>query len=96
MGCNPTAERPAPAHSYAWWLQLRVPSAEERRAGQLNLTASEQMFFVGAPLAHVVCYEEHLRAKQRRRLTPARTRKARFPLNEESSGRLVLEHGIVK
>ena len=29
------------------------------------MTAAEQMFFVGAPLAHVVQYEEHLKAMRR-------------------------------
>jgi len=93
MGSHSSAESPTPAHRYAWWLQLRVPSAEERRAGRLNMSASEQMFFVGAPLAHVVRYEERLRAKQRRGLRYARMRKASFPLHEESSGRAIALNG---
>lgn len=31
----------------------------------VHMLAAEQMFFLGAPLAHVVAYEEHLRAKRR-------------------------------
>jgi hypothetical protein len=97
MGNDPSAESPAPANPYAWWLQLRVPSEEERRAGQLNMTASEQMFFVGAPLAHVVQYEEYLRAKQRRGLPCVRKHKARFPLDEESARRgIALHQGVVR
>jgi hypothetical protein len=92
MGSDSSTESPAPAHPYAWWLELRVPSEEERRAGQLNMSASEQMFFVGAPLAHVVQYEEHLRTTQWRELPCARKRKARFPFDDESAGRTTALH----
>jgi hypothetical protein len=92
MGSDSSNESPKPAHPYARWLELRVPSEEERRAGQLNMSASEQMFFVGAPLAHVVQYEEHLRAKQRGELPRARKRKARFPFDDESAGRRIAQH----
>lgn len=37
------------------------------------MTASEQMYFLGAPLAHVVQYQEHLRAARRTRLQGRRS-----------------------
>lgn len=92
MGSDSTTESPAPAHPYAWWLELRVPSEEERRAAQLFMSASEQMFFVGAPLAHVVQYQEHLRAKQQGGLPCARKRKTKFPFDDESAGRRIDRH----
>lgn len=55
----------------------RWDSREERARSRLDLgahtligeslTASEQMFFLGAPLAHVMHYEEKLRGDRRRR-----------------------------
>jgi hypothetical protein len=92
MGSDSSTEGPALAHPYAWWLELRVPSEEERRAGQLNMTASEQMFFVGAPLAHVVQYEDHLRKREQRGLLCAPKRKARFFLDDESARRRIALH----
>jgi hypothetical protein len=29
------------------------------------MTASEQMFYFGAPLAHVICYQEHRKLERR-------------------------------
>ena len=55
------ARFPHPASAYAWSLVLPHPRDRTGLAAQA-LNASEQMFFFGAPLAHVVLYEEHLRA----------------------------------
>ena len=45
---------------------------------QIGITASEQMFFGGAPLAHVVLYQELERVKlQARRREPDRMRQYR-------------------
>ena len=41
---------------YRWHISLRRPLPTAER-----MTAGEQMFFLGAPLAHVVEYERHLR-----------------------------------
>lgn len=37
-----------------------------------SMTASEQMFFLGSPLAHVVQYEDELRADRLRRVANLR------------------------
>jgi hypothetical protein len=45
------------------------------------MTASEQMFFMDAPLAHVVRYEHELRVERRRRtqhFRPTSVRRARL------------------
>ena len=55
------ARFPKPAGRYSWSLVLPHPRDRTGPAAQA-LNASEQMFFFGAPLAHVVLYEEHLRA----------------------------------
>lgn len=55
--------RPAAANDtvYSWSIALDrrgpLPDASE-------LTAAEQVFFLGAPLAHVLAYEEHLKARR--------------------------------
>ena len=37
------------------------PAEEVLKADAAGLTASEQCYFLGAPLAHVCAYEDHLR-----------------------------------
>jgi hypothetical protein len=49
--------------------------ADTRLDPSAMLTASEQMFFRGSPLAHVVCYEEEL--LRDRRQTSAHISQAR-------------------
>jgi hypothetical protein len=44
-----------------WTLALPRPSGADPLLGPEMMTAAEQMFFFGAPLAHVVQFEEHLR-----------------------------------
>ena len=54
--------RPAPpARPYSWTVALSRPAQAGAPLGMEEMNASEQMFFFGAPLAHVVSYEEHLR-----------------------------------
>ena len=48
-----------------WTVVLPRPRGAERFLRPETMTAAEQMFFVGAPLAHVVQYEEHLKATRR-------------------------------
>lgn len=43
-------------------------------------SASEQLFFLGTPVAHVVAWEEWLRESRRRKFTAA-SRKPRRPLS---------------
>ena len=54
----PSAER-------CWTIALPRPRGADRFLRPETMTAAEQMFFVGAPLAHVVQYEEHLKAMRR-------------------------------
>ena len=79
---------PAAEHAYSWTVQLRYPSAEERLTGRLNMTASEEMFFEGAPLAHVVQYEEHLRIRRASRRLWGRARRPVFSGDEQLTHRL--------
>jgi hypothetical protein len=61
--------RPAPqARPYSWTVALSRPARPGVPLRSDELNASEQMFFFGAPLAHVVCYEEHLRQQRAERL----------------------------
>jgi hypothetical protein len=53
---------------YRWQLQLRARLADPLIAS--TMTAAEQMFFLGAPLAHVVAYEKLLKIS--RLLRPVR------------------------
>ena len=48
--------------SYAWSFTLTRPAGRERVLPPETMNAAEQMFFFGAPLAHVVRYEDHLKA----------------------------------
>jgi hypothetical protein len=61
-------------------LELRRPSPGDTPLEYDSAVASEQMFFWGAPLAHVVRYEDHLRDMRRRsamrRLKPMRGKPA--------------------
>lgn len=48
---------------YCWSLQL--PRSLDGGALCLEtMTASEQMFFLGAPLAHVIDFEDHVREQR--------------------------------
>jgi len=70
---------PRNADSYAWTLVLprRAGPGKTLRPEQLN--ASEQMFFFGAPLAHVVRYEEHLKAMRHEKAARVAARSRRAP-----------------
>ena len=61
------ARLPNPPARYSWSVVLPHPRDRGRRSSAPALNASEQMFFFGAPLAHVVQYEEHLRAGRQER-----------------------------
>lgn len=49
---------------YFWSLELPRPTNGCGKFSLQTMTASEQMFFAGAPLAHVVCFEEHGREQR--------------------------------
>lgn len=59
--CRPAVSDPArdPVH---WHLALRPPEL----IGTDGMTAGEQMFFLGAPLAHVLAYELQLKGRRSR------------------------------
>jgi hypothetical protein len=50
------------SRSFSWWVDdlVDAPASSFR-------TASEQMFFLGAPLAHIVRYEHELKLQRERR-----------------------------
>ena len=58
---------PREARQYSWSVVLPRPRARNVPLRPETLNASEQMFFFGAPLAHVVRYEEHLKATRQER-----------------------------
>ena len=58
------ASDPSFADRYAWRLPLRDPRLAESHLAPRGMTAAEQMFFLGAPLAHVVEYEKRLRVQR--------------------------------
>jgi hypothetical protein len=74
-----------PARSYSWTVALSRPGQRGMPLRFEVMNASEQMFFFGAPLAHVVCYEEHLRQQRVERLARDSLR-ARRPLHDQALG----------
>ena len=48
-----------------WTIVLPRPCGTDRSLRPEAMNAPEQMFFFGAPLAHIVEYEEHLREVRR-------------------------------
>jgi len=58
------ASDPSFADRYAWRLPLRDPRLADPHLTPQGMTAAEQMFFLGAPLAHVVEYEKRLRVQR--------------------------------
>lgn len=57
-----SAQEPAP----------QEPAPAEVASVVTAMTASEQMFFLGSPLAHVVRYEDELRTERLERIANAR------------------------
>jgi hypothetical protein len=68
--------RPQPKPAEPCWTIVLAPRDGARALQAETMTAAEQMFFFGAPLAHVVEYEEQLKVLRReqaaRRLARAR------------------------
>jgi hypothetical protein len=52
----------AEPEEYWWHIWLRQPGHRDGEFAPEMMTAPEQMFFLGAPLAHVLAYEEHLKS----------------------------------
>ena len=72
-----TRPPPAPAER-SWSLVVSRPRGTDRSLRPDAMNAAELMFFFGAPFAHIVAYEEHLRLTRReqaaRRLARSRPR----------------------
>jgi hypothetical protein len=51
---------------YCWGIWLRKPEGEAPVLVPEQMTASEQMFFLGSPLAQVVEYQKFLRSQRHR------------------------------
>jgi len=65
-------DRPAEQHSPSPALPGSPPLARALAAEAMN--ASELMYFFGAPLAHVVDYEDHIRANRHEKAVREMTR----------------------
>jgi hypothetical protein len=77
------------AHPYLWAYTMRDVTAN---AGLAPLTTSEQLFFHGAPLAHVLEYEDHLRTA---RSTTCSHRSSVVPGPNRPHGRLRGDRPVV-
>jgi hypothetical protein len=55
-----TAPRAEPAKNSSWLIQLPRPRSSPGSKEQASVTAAEEMFFFGSPLAHILAYEAHL------------------------------------
>lgn len=80
MGIELHLARLAGTESYSWTVPLQRPMGSARHMPPSAMNASELMFFFGAPLAHVLAYEEDLRAARRGNAQRALNR-ARRPAN---------------
>ena len=71
--------RPQPkARERCWTVVLPRPQGADRFLRAETMNATELMFFFGAPLAHVIQYEEHLRESRREREFALARRTTRF------------------
>jgi hypothetical protein len=59
--------RSAVARPQSWMIVLPKPGQHGAELRPETMNASELMFFFGAPLAHVVAYEEHERVSRQER-----------------------------
>ena len=58
-GAAPCQPQSSPGR--CWSVALPRPHGANRLLSPETMSAGEQMFFLGAPVAHVVQYEQHLR-----------------------------------
>ena len=72
---QPPQDRP----SYSWSLVLPRRRGQGYALQDEAMNASELMFFFGAPLAHVVDYEQHLKAARYERAARESSRGRRAP-----------------
>ena len=73
-----TRPPPAPAER-SWSFVVSRPRGTDRSLQPGSMNAAEQMFFFGAPFAHIVAYEEHIRLT-RREQAARRLARSRPPL----------------
>jgi hypothetical protein len=80
-------ERPQEVQWHSWTLVLSRKTASGRPVKPEEMNASELMFFFGAPLSHVVRYEDHLRAARAEKLARGAMRSRRsFDFVSEMAG----------
>jgi hypothetical protein len=80
-------EPPQQVQRHSWTLVLSRKTASGRPVRAAEMNASELMFFFGAPLSHVVRYEDHLRAARAEKLARGAMRSRRpFDLVKEMTG----------
>ena len=78
MELPPSAPRRPATKPLSWSLVLPRKPGPDGPLRPDAMNASELMFFFGAPLAHVIRYEEHLRESRRERELALARRTARF------------------
>lgn len=57
---QPASRSAEPQNLSSWSVSLPLPKGSRGRQEKAPVTAAEEMFFYGSPLAHVVAYEAHL------------------------------------
>jgi hypothetical protein len=67
------------AGAYSWSLAIHSHDRPGQPLDPETMNASELMFFFGAPLAHVVQYEDHLKASRNVRAARPLSRCRRVP-----------------
>lgn len=73
------------AGRYSWRLWLRPRACDGRGLATERMTAAEQMFFLGAPLAHILDYEKGLRTRRNREPQRTAGRLTRISIRREAA-----------
>jgi len=73
---NSDAKSRKQSDRHLWVVQLRRLPRGGHELDSAMATASELMFFWSAPLAHVIAYEDRLRARRREQELQARKRRS--------------------
>jgi len=76
---NSEAKSRIQSDRHLWVVQLRRLPPGAHELDWATATASELMFFWSAPLAHVVAYEDWLRARRREQKLQASKRRSNSP-----------------
>ena len=79
MGVEESGSRSPAAQTRSWSILLPKPAQRSPALRPEAMSASELMFFFGAPLAHVVDYEQHERASRQEKAVRVLARSRRAP-----------------